>query len=87
MCRGTGWYKDRKADVPRNEKHKVNQGIRERPNLFLCIPTLGSATVFCVLVNSGNQHHEDPGLGLGLSTVLRGHGKVCTGISFHHEFV
>jgi len=27
-----------------------------------------------VLVDSRNQHHEDPGLGLGLSTVLRGHG-------------
>ena len=55
MYRVTSWYKYRKAHVPRNEKYKVNQGIRERPNLFLCVPTLGAATVFCVLLDSGKS--------------------------------
>ena len=55
-------------------------GIKERSSLSLCVPTLGSATVSYVSLGHWDQHNEDPGLGVGLSTPLGGCGKVCMGI-------
>lgn len=82
-CRGTGCYeveKSRCLEMKSAGRSGYKRGTRPPsvcPNTWVC---------HCVLCVGENQRHEDPGLGLGLPTPLRGCGKVCIGMQPHCEF-